>query len=85
MKTFPQPAINVDNGADDIRMTFYVSDASSGKVPRVILHYLSNGQQVRESDHALSEYTTLTPVQKTNFRAMVLTIRDETFTLDGAT
>lgn len=83
-KSFTQPPIVVDNGANDLSVTFYVSDAASGNTPRVAVQYMHNGQIVRVSDHAVSEYSTLTPTQKTNLRSMHLAIRDETFTLDGA-
>lgn len=83
-KTLAQPPLTLDNGPNDLGMYFYISDAGSGNVPRVTVTYFRSGTAVRQSDHAISEYTTLTPAQKTSFRSMALAIRDETFTLDGA-
>ena len=67
--------------ANALSVQFYISDAASGNVPRVSFTY----PQGAHFDHAISEYTTVTPAQKTALRAILLALRDETFTLEGYT
>lgn len=84
-KTKQQPPIVVDNGTNDMSITFYVSDEASGHVPRLIVTMLRNGVPVISYDHAVSEYSSLTSNQKQNLRTMLTALRDETFTLEGFT
>ena len=78
--------VAIDDNPKLLRETFYLSDDASGNVPRVTVNQMdSAGNVVWTSDHAISEYSTLTPAQKTSFRSMAIAIRDETRTLDGFT
>lgn len=77
------PAIVVDNGGNDVSVRFYISDASSGSKPRVVVSLLSSGVPVYSADHAISEYSTITPQQKASLLSILTAIRDETLTLEG--
>lgn len=80
MPTKTQPALVARNGASDLSIRFYISDPASGSAPRVEVSLLGAGISV---DHAVSEYSTLTPANKTSLRTLLTAIRDETFTLEG--
>jgi hypothetical protein len=85
-KSLAQQALILDNGPNDLRIEFYISDAAATPPndPRVIIKYLRSGQVVTSSDHPVSAYSTITNAQKLALRNTLLAIRDETFTLDGA-
>ena len=85
MKTKARSPEQLPDASDDLRVIFYISDPASGSVPRVQFQFTA-ANPAGESvffDHALSEYSTLTPAQKANLRAALLALRDETYTLEG--
>lgn len=77
-KTRNNPPTVLPDDADSLRVQFYLSEG----VPRVRFEFPS---QQKTFDHAINEYSSLTGAQKTNLRAMLLALRDETFTLEGYT
>ena len=80
MKTKSQPPINLPDDDNSLWVRFYLSDTPPNP-PRVEFTF-PNGMTF---DHALSEYSTITGAQKTNLRAILLALRNETFTLEGFT
>lgn len=82
-KTKPLPPLSLPDDANSLSITFYVADAAAvpPNHPRIIVHF-PNGPNF---DRPVSDYTSLTPAQKTNLRTMLLALRDETFTLEGYT
>jgi hypothetical protein len=79
-KTKPQPGSVLPNSANDVSVRFFISDPASGSVPMVETSFPAQGAIFT---HKLSEYTTLTPAQKSNLQTLVVALRDETFTLEG--
>jgi hypothetical protein len=75
-KTRANPSTVLPDDSESLRVQFYLSEGA----PRVRFEF--PGQQ-KTFDHAISEYSSLTGAQKTNLRAMLLALRDETFTLEG--
>ena len=71
------PPTVLPDDANSIRSTFYLSDVDNS--PRVAFTF-PNGAHF---DHALSEYSTVTPAQKTALRNTLIALRNETFTLEG--
>jgi hypothetical protein len=82
-----QPPEQIPDGANDLACLFYISDPASGSVPRVQFTFKPNSGPlpVVIFDHALSDYTTITPAQKVTLRNLLAALRDETFTLEGYT
>jgi len=84
MKTKPTgEIISVDAGANDLRVTFYISDSASGNIPRVVGHLQRNEQVVINVDRPLTDFTDLTNPQKVILRSLLLAIRDQLLTLEG--
>lgn len=78
-RTRPQPPLSIDDGPNNLSITFYVT---SDGTPRVTVTFPGYAGTL---DHAVSEYSSLTNSQKNNLRAMLIAIRDETLTLEGFT
>jgi len=82
-KSKAQPPIVCDDGANDVSMRFYVSDAASGNAPRVEVLFLRNGQEVDRLDAPASEFVTVTNQEKLDFRATAIKFRNEAYTKRG--
>lgn len=80
MRTKPQPPANLPDDDNTLSVRFYLSDTPPNP-PRVEVTF-PNGATF---DHALAEYSTVTPAQKTALRGVLLALRNETFTLEGFT
>lgn len=74
-----QPPISIDDGPNNLSITFYIAPDGT---PRVTVTFPNYGGTL---DHAMSEYSSLTNTQKNNLKNMLLAIRDETLTLEGFT
>lgn len=66
--------------ADDVTVGFYVADAASpgGRHLRVVVNL-----GPVQTDRPLSDYTNLTPANKTALRNLLTALRDQSFSLEG--